>query len=43
MTQSDSPINTFKPKNYIEGSWVYKRNGLYYLLYAGAGAKTGND
>ncbi len=23
-----------KPKNYQEGPWLYKRNGLYYLAYA---------
>ncbi len=39
MIEIDGPINTFKPKNFIEGPWVYKRNGLYYLVYAGAGTK----
>lgn len=39
MMELDGPITTFKPKNYIEGPWVYKRNDLYYLVYASAGTK----
>jgi len=39
MIELDSPITTFKPKNYIEGPWVYKRKGIYYLIYASAGTK----
>ena len=39
MIEIKDTITTFKPQNYIEGSWVYKRNGLYYLVYAGAGSK----
>ncbi len=39
MIELDSPITDFKPKNYIEGPWVYKRNNLYYLVYASAGTK----
>jgi beta-xylosidase len=39
MIEIDGPITTFKPKNYIEGPWVYKRKGLYYLVYASAGTK----
>jgi beta-xylosidase len=39
MVELDSPINVLNPKNYIEGPWVYKRNNLYYLVYAGAGSK----
>lgn len=39
MTELDGPITTFKPKNYIEGPWLYKRNGWYYLVYASAGTK----
>lgn len=39
MIELDGPITAFIPKNYIEGPWVYKRNGLYYLVYAGAGTK----
>lgn len=39
MIEAASPITTFKPEHYIEGPWVYKRNGLYYLVYAGAGTK----
>ncbi len=34
MIELDGPIQTFKPQNYTEGPWVYKRNGLYYLVYA---------
>ena len=39
MIELDGPITTFKPLHYIEGPWVYKRNGLYYLVYASAGTK----
>ena len=39
MTELASPITTFKPKNYIEGPWLYKRKKLYYLVYASAGTK----
>ena len=39
MTEMDGPITSFKPKNYIEGPWVYKRKGLYYLIYASEGTK----
>ena len=39
MVELDGAITTFKPQNYVEGPWVYKRKGLYYLVYAGAGTK----
>ncbi|MGV3705599.1 MAG: glycoside hydrolase family 43 protein [Arcticibacter sp.] len=39
MIEMDGPITTLKPKNYIEGPWVYKRKDLYYLVYASAGTK----
>ena len=39
MIEMDGPINTFKPKNYIEGPWVYKRKNLYYLVYPSVGTK----
>jgi beta-xylosidase len=39
MIEMDGAITTFKPKNYIEGPWVYKRKNLYYLVYPGAGTK----
>lgn len=39
MIEMQDSIHTFKPKNYIEGPWVYKRNGLYYLVYASVGTK----
>jgi beta-xylosidase len=34
MIELDGPIHTFKPQNFTEAPWVYKRNGLYYLVYA---------
>lgn len=34
MIELDGPINTFKPTDFTEAPWVYKRNGLYYLVYA---------
>ncbi|HMP92596.1 MAG TPA: glycoside hydrolase family 43 protein [Phnomibacter sp.] len=39
MTELDGPITVLDIKNFIEGPWVYKRNGLYYLVYAGRGTK----
>ena len=39
MTELDGPIVHFKPDHYIEGPWVFKRDKLYYLVYAGAGSK----
>jgi len=39
MIEMDGEITTIMPKNYIEGPWVYKRKGLYYLLYASKGTK----
>jgi beta-xylosidase len=39
MTELDGPINFLKIKNFIEGPWIYKRNGIYYLVYASAGTK----
>lgn len=39
MIELDGPITVIKPEHFIEGPWVYKRNGLYYLVYAGAGTK----
>jgi len=39
MIELDSSITILNPKNYIEGPWVYKRNNLYYLIYASAGTK----
>jgi len=39
MIELDDSIHTFTPHNYIEGPWVYKRNDLYYLVYASAGTK----
>lgn len=39
MTELDGPITLLDIKNYIEGPWVYKRKGNYYLVYAGAGTK----
>jgi beta-xylosidase len=39
MTELDGPITSINPEHYIEGPWLYKRNGLYYLIYAGAGTK----
>jgi beta-xylosidase len=39
MVELDGTITTFTPKDYIEGPWIYKRKGMYYLVYAGAGTK----
>jgi beta-xylosidase len=34
MIELQDSIHTFKPQNYTEAPWIYKRNGLYYLVYA---------
>lgn len=34
LLETDGPITAFKPQNYTEGPLVYKRNNLYYLVYA---------
>lgn len=39
MTEIDGGINIFKPENFIEGPWIYKRKGIYYLVYASKGDK----
>jgi len=37
MTEIDGEIIDLKLQRYIEGPWLYKRNGLYYNIYAGFG------
>lgn len=39
MIELDSDIHVLEIKNFIEGPWVYKRNNLYYLVYASQGTK----
>jgi len=39
IIELDGPIATSKPKGFIEGPWVYKRDKQYYLIYAGVGTK----
>jgi beta-xylosidase len=34
MTALDGPIKNFTPPHYTEAPWIYKRKGLYYLVYA---------
>jgi len=31
-----------KPSSFIEGPWLYKRNNLYYMVYAGMGSGSEN-
>jgi arabinoxylan arabinofuranohydrolase len=31
-----------KPSSYVEGPWFYKRDGLYYMVYAGMGSGSEN-
>jgi len=31
-----------KPTSYVEGPWFYKRNSLYYMVYAGMGSGSEN-
>ncbi len=37
MIELDSDIQHFTPKYFEEGPWLYKRNDLYYLVYASQG------
>jgi len=39
MIELDGSIHIAEIKNFIEAPWVYKRNDLYYLIYAGKGIK----
>ncbi len=39
MTEIDGEIIDLKLQSYIEGPWLYKRNGLYYNIYAGFGGR----
>ncbi len=41
MTEIDGEITDLKLQRYIEGPWLYKRNGLYYNIYAGSGGRGG--
>lgn len=34
MVELDGPITTIKPEHFTEAPWLYKRKGLYYLVYA---------
>ncbi len=35
------PFQSDAPSSYTEGPWIYKRNGLYYLVYASGGVPEG--
>ncbi len=35
ISYSGSVVQVSKPSGYIEGPWFYKRNNLYYMVYAG--------
>ena len=39
MVELDGDIQYLDIPHFIEGPWIYKRNGLYYLVYAGAGTR----
>lgn len=39
MIELDGPIHITEIKNFIEAPWVYKRNDIYYMIYAGKGTK----
>lgn len=41
MVSYSGSINKSKPTSFIEGPWFYKRNNLYYMVYAGMGS--GNE
>ncbi len=39
MVELDGEIKVLDIPHFIEGPWIYKRNGLYYLVYAGVGTR----
>lgn len=39
MVELDGDIQILDIPHFIEGPWIYKRNGLYYLVYAGVGTR----
>ena len=41
ISYSGSIVQASKPTSFIEGPWFYKRNNLYYMVYAGMGS--GNE
>ena len=43
MTEIDGEITDLKLQRYIEGPWLYKRNGIYYNIYAGSGGGGGGE
>jgi arabinoxylan arabinofuranohydrolase len=42
ISYSGSVTQISKPSAYVEGPWFYKRNNLYYLVYAGMGSSGEN-
>lgn len=38
MTELDGEIVTLPMENYVEGPWLYKRDGYYYMVYASMGS-----
>lgn len=41
MIEKDGEIIPLQMESYIEGPWLYKRKGLYYMIYAGRGGQGG--
>lgn len=41
ISYSGGIVKVSKPTSYVEGPWFYKRNNLYYMVYAGMGS--GNE
>jgi len=37
MIELDGEIKVLPMQNYVEGPWLYKRNGKYYMVYASMG------
>lgn len=42
MTEIDGKISVIDLPGYVEGPWLHKRDGIYYLTYAGMGDKREN-
>ncbi len=43
MTELDGPIEEIKLEKFVEGPWVFKRNDLYYIVYASMDRSVSND
>ena len=43
MTELDGPIEILEMPEFVEGPWIHKRDGLYYLTYASHAGKMSSE